>query len=301
MHGRGVLVFGASGDKFIGEWQHGRIRGHGKMVLKSGASTEGFFEDGRVVGVSVKAYDSGDVYVGELGPVSETRHGFGAYSCAAALALAVADNAADAAGLVAAGGSGVVAAGYTGYWRADRMHGQGVWSSPGCFPRLDRASLLALRAARAPAEDTAATIAAATEVRDDLTNCLYYRGPFVSGEREGPGGAVVFADGFRYDGAWRGNLFHGYGRIDYDCHYYEGDFCKGKREGVGLLAARGRTGPGAVAGAGAGALVWLGGGAAPVDQADNDDDVGGQEAGSSGSDGDSDGEADDGEEDEDED
>ena len=203
--GRGSLTFGRTGDRFCGEWKEGQICGSGKMTRLDGSVTEGRFVDGKANGFCRRTYASTeDTYEGSCR--NDVREGCGVYSWARCERR------------------------YEGPWKDDCMHGDlGLWTTD--YPVADRME----RLLRPPAGEIAAAIAAAPRVRADLSFCSKYLGGFDRDMRHGEG-SCLFLDGFKYSGEWSVNLFHGYGRIDYDAHYYAGFFANGKRSGQGLIS-----------------------------------------------------------------
>jgi hypothetical protein len=56
------------------------------------------------------------------------------------------------------------------------------------------------------------------------------------GKRHGEGCLTYYKDSGRYEGQWRSDMFHGFGRYFYsDGKCYIGEFYNGKRHGSGIL------------------------------------------------------------------
>jgi len=128
-HGKGVMMFGDGGEKYVGSFKHGKMHGHGtffyddgqvfegefedderaltcslgKLTFKDGKVYEGEFQDGKRTGHGKLTFPSGAVYEGDF--VKGTRTGHGKYTFA----------------------DGAV---YEGQFKKNQRSGKGIYSKP---------------------------------------------------------------------------------------------------------------------------------------------------------------------------
>jgi len=189
MHGKGLFVWGKSGDRLSCYWKHGHIDGEGKKTcLSDGSVLTGYFcADGKVSGLGEFCFANGDKYRGLL--QSDERWGWGTYTWLNNSTV------------------------FSGYWCRGEKIGQGEVTT-----NLDVAS--ALKAlTKEEAEDSVAFYSGSFE-RDErhgtghgkMYDSSIYAGEWKDGMFHG-WGSLFYCDGMKYQGDFLCGVRAGFGLI----------------------------------------------------------------------------------------
>ena len=180
-HGQGTYTFGNSFFKYTGEWQLGKMQGHGVFCLGDGSSFEGNFQDGEIDGYGLRRFNNGSTYSGNF--KQGERHGEGVF--------------------IAAGGER-----YEGEWEHNQRHGRGELILPnqdnytGEFQRHQFHGAGVMKYANGTSYDGGWE--RGRFHGDGLLTYLngdQYQGGWVDGKRDGDGHFTT-STGYSYTGKW---------------------------------------------------------------------------------------------------
>ncbi len=170
MHGQGAMVYG-HGYKYVGEWKSGERYGLGTYTWADGRKYEGEWKDDMIHGQGTLTWSNGNKYEGER--KSGERYGLGTYTWADGRK-------------------------YEGEWKDDMMHGQGTQTWPGGEKYVGEYK---------------------DGVRHGQGTYTYssgnkYSGEWKDGKKHGQG-TYIYSSGKKYVGEWKDGKMHGQGAMPY--------------------------------------------------------------------------------------